>query len=80
MRQRCETLGMLVKWKYKMEKQTGMKIKDKLVMLKDIRTNSYNLARTLVLVLTSKMEYMGWLRKSTIPCWRRLGVCCIMRD
>jgi len=30
-------------------------------MLKGTKTNSYNLARTLVLVLTSQMDYMGWL-------------------
>ena len=43
-----------------------------MVMLKDTRTNSYNLTKTIVLVLTSQMEYMNWLRKSTVSCWRRL--------
>ena len=43
-------------------------------MLKDTKINSYNLVRTLVLVLTSQMEYMGWLRRSTVPYWRRFGV------
>ena len=28
MRQRCEALDMLVKWKGRMEKQTGRKIKE----------------------------------------------------
>ena len=69
MRQRFEALGMLVKWKNIMEKKICRKIKSsKLVMLKDTRTNSYNLTRTLVLVLTSKIEYIGWLRKSSAPC------------
>jgi len=64
MRQRCEALNMLVKWKDIMEKQTGRKIKKlQLVMLKDTRINSYNLAITLVLVLTSQMDYRGWLRR-----------------
>ena len=64
MRQRCEALNMLVKWKEIMEKQTGRKIKSyKLIMLIDTRTNSYDLDRTLVLVLTSQKVYMGWLRK-----------------
>jgi len=61
-----------------MEKQTDGRLRSyKLVMLKDTRTNSYNLVRTLVLVLTSQMEYMGWLRRSTVPCWRRFGVYCL---
>ena len=64
MRQRFEALGMLVKWKDMMDKQTDWKTRSyKLVMLKDTRTNSSDLARTLVLVLTSQMEYIGWLRR-----------------
>ena len=40
------------------EKQTGRKINEK-----DTRINFYDLARTLVLVLTSQKVYMGWLSK-----------------
>jgi len=62
MRQRFEALGMLVKWKNMMEKRLVGRLRGfKLIMLNDTRTNSYNLAITLVLVLTSQMEYMGWL-------------------
>ena len=54
MRQRFEALDLLVKGKDMMEKQTGRRSKSyKLVMLKDTRTNSYDLAKTLVLILTS---------------------------
>ena len=64
MRQRCEVLGMLVKWKDMMEKQTGRKIKELHIdNVEDTRTNSYNLNRILVLVLTLQMDYMGWLRR-----------------
>jgi len=64
MRQRLEALGMMVKWKNMMEnKLVGRSRSYKLLILKDTRTNSYDLVRTLVLVLTSQMEYMGWLRK-----------------
>ena len=60
MRQRFEALGMLVKWKDMMEKRlVGRLMSSKLVMFKVTRTNSYNLVRILVLVLTSQMEYMG---------------------
>ena len=60
MRQRCEVLDMLVKWKEIMEKQTGSKIKElQIGNIEDTRTNSYNLVRTLVLVLTSQMDYMS---------------------
>ena len=53
MRQRFEALGMLVKWKDMMEKQTGRKIKElQIDNVEDTRNNSYDLARTLVLVLT----------------------------
>jgi len=58
MSQRFEALGMLVKWKDMIEKLTGRKIKE-IGNVENTRTNSYNLARTLVLVLTSQMEYMG---------------------
>ena len=55
---------MLVKWKDMMEKQISRKSRSyKLVMLKDTKINSYDLAKTLVLVLTSQMDYMGWLRR-----------------
>ena len=51
---------MLVKWKDMMEKQTGRKINElQIGNVENTRTNSYNLARTLVLVLTSQIEYMG---------------------
>ena len=82
MRQRFEALGMMVKWKNMMEKQIGGKINELQIgnVKKNTRTNSYNLARTLVLALTSQIEYMGWLRKSTAPCWRRFGICCLMHD
>ena len=52
-----------------MEKQTGRKIKElQIGNVKRYKTNSYNLARTLILVLTSQMEYMGWLRRKIISC------------
>ena len=72
---------MLVKWKDIMEKQTGRKIKElQIGNIEKHKTNSYNFARTLVLVLTSQMIYIGWLMKSTAPCWRRFGVCCLIYD
>ena len=55
---------MLIKWKDMMEKQTGRKIKElQIDNIESARTNSYNLARTLVLVLTSQIEYIGWLSR-----------------
>jgi len=60
MRQRFEALDMLMKWKDMMEKQTGKKIKEiQIGNVERYNNNSYNLARTLVLVLTSQMDYMG---------------------
>ena len=60
MRQKFEALGMLMKWKDMMEKQTGKKIKElQIGNVERYKNNSYNLARTLVLVLTSQMDYMG---------------------
>ena len=64
MRQRCEVLNMLVKWKGRMEKQTGRKIKKLQIGNIERDMNQFlPLARTLVLVLTSQKVYMGWLRK-----------------
>ena len=63
MRQRCEALNMLVKWKGRMEKQTCRKINELHIGNVERYMNSYDLARTLVLVLTSQKVYMGWLRK-----------------
>ena len=68
MRQRFEALGMLVKWKDMMEKQIGRKIKElQTSYVKKYKNQFYYLARIMVLVLTSQMKYMGWLRKSTVP-------------
>jgi len=68
MRQRFETLGMLVKWKDMMEKQIGRKIKElQTGYVKKYKNQFYYLASIMVLVLTSQMKYMGWLRKSTVP-------------
>jgi len=39
-------------------------------MLGSARIYSFNFARTMVLVITSQLENMGWLKKITVPCWR----------
>jgi len=63
MRQRYEALGMLVKWKDMMEKQTGRKIEElQIGNVKRYKTNSYNLVRILVLVLTLQIDYISWLK------------------
>ena len=47
-----------------MEKQTGRKIKElQIGNVERYKTNSYDLVRTLVLVLTSHMDYIGSLRR-----------------
>jgi len=64
MRQRCEALDMSVKWKGRMEKQIGRKIKELQIGNVGRDMNQfYDLARTPVFVLTSQKVYMGWLRK-----------------
>jgi len=51
---------MLMKWKDMMEKRTGKKIKElQIGNIERYKNNSYNLARMLVLVVTSEMDYMG---------------------
>ena len=50
-----------------MEKQTGRKIKELQIGNVERYMNSYDLAKTLVLVLTSQKVYMGWLRRKTVP-------------
>ena len=59
-----EALGMLVRWKNMMEKQTGRKIKVlQIDRVEEYKDNSFNLAKTLVLIFTSQIEYMRWLRR-----------------
>ena len=55
MRQRREALDMLVKWIGRMEKQIGRKIKKlQIGNVERDMNNSYDLARTPVLLLTSQ--------------------------
>ena len=55
MRQRSEALHMLVKWRGRMEKLIGRKIKElQIGNVERDRTNSYDLVRTQVLLLTSQ--------------------------
>ena len=55
---------MLVKWKDMMEKQTGRKIKKlQIGNVEKYKNQFLQLGRTLVLVLASQMDYMGWLRR-----------------
>ena len=64
MRQMCEALDMLVKWKERMEKQIGRKIKKlQIGNVKKDMNQFLRFGHTLVLVLTSQKVYMGWLRK-----------------
>jgi len=76
-----EALGMLVRWKNMMEKQTGRKIKELQISNVEKYNNQFlQFGQTQVLVLTSQMEYMSWLRKSTTLCLRRFGIFCLMHD
>ena len=68
-RQKYEALGMLVRWKDMMEKQIGRKIKElQIGNVKRYKNQFLQFSQKLVLRLTSQMEYMGWLRKSTVFC------------
>ena len=64
MRQRGEALDVLVKWRGRMERQIGRKIKELHIgnVGKDMYY-SYNLARTQGLLLTSQQVQMGWLKR-----------------
>ena len=81
MRQRFETLGILVKWKDMMEKQTGRKIKKiQIGNVEKYKKQFLQFGQNIGIGLTLQMEYMGWLRKSTAHSWIKFGVCCLMHD
>jgi len=80
MKQRFEALCMLVKWKDMMVKQTGRKIKEPQIGNVEKYKNQFLKFGQNTGIGTSQMKYMGWLRKSTAPYWRRFGVYCLMHD
>ena len=64
MRQRCEALDMLVKWKGRMEKQTGRKIKELQIGNVERNMNQFlRFGQNTGIGTTSQKVYMGRLRK-----------------
>ena len=81
MRQRFEALGMFVKWKDMMEKQTDRKIKElQIGNVKKYKNQFLRFGQNTGIGTHFTDEIMSWLRRKTIPYWRRLGVCCLMHD
>ena len=63
MRQSSEALDILVKWKGRMERQIGRKIKE--LKIGNVGKDMYQFlrfGRTQVLLLTSQQVQMGWLK------------------
>jgi len=78
MRQRFEALGMLVKWKDMMEKQTDRKFMELQIGNVERYMNQFLQFDQNNGIDTHFTN--GIHGKSTVSCWRRFGVCCLMHN
>ena len=81
MRQRCEALDMFVKWKGKMEKQTGRKIKELEIGNVERDMNQFLQFGQNTGIGTHFTEGIhGLVKEVNRPYWRSFSGCCLMHD